>query len=240
MSGWYVKRDERRFGPYTSTQMVEMARKGQVLPVDWVSRGDGGQWFPASQVKGLFPVPATTAPATLPVADEQPVEAEDRPIRRKRAAHPNRTPVILACAGGAFLVVAGVVLAVLAGSGGKAPEKGGGSPSGGGRSLAEKAFAASSAKKDPSFKPAAPAPGRTSVTRSTSCRSGSRTCRSAPGRRPCATFPTPASTRRCGNRCLGSRRCSPGAGNGSGASRTSSTAGGIRVRTGRSRCTARS
>ncbi len=64
--GWYIKRNEQRYGPFTSTQLVEMAKKGQVLPLDWASRGDGGQWMPASQVKGLFAAPAATAPPPPP------------------------------------------------------------------------------------------------------------------------------------------------------------------------------
>jgi len=57
MSGWYVKRNDQKYGPYSSTQLVEMAKKGQVLSLDWVSRGEDGQWMPASQVKGLFAAP---------------------------------------------------------------------------------------------------------------------------------------------------------------------------------------
>ncbi len=77
MSGWYVKRNDQKYGPYTSTQLVEMAKKGQVLPVDWVAQGDGEKWMPASQVKGLFaatPQVATT-PATLPTAAPSPTPA---------------------------------------------------------------------------------------------------------------------------------------------------------------------
>ncbi|MBX9679647.1 MAG: DUF4339 domain-containing protein [Gemmataceae bacterium] len=69
MSGWYVKRDDKKYGPYSSTQLVEMAKQGQVLPLDWVAGGEAGQWMPASQVKGQFgPSPqGTIAPPSLPV-----------------------------------------------------------------------------------------------------------------------------------------------------------------------------
>lgn len=68
MNGWYVQRNEQKYGPYSSTQLVEMAQKGQVLPLDWVAQGEGGKWMPASQVKGLFPAPATVVPPLMPAA----------------------------------------------------------------------------------------------------------------------------------------------------------------------------
>jgi hypothetical protein len=158
VNGWYVKRDGQKYGPYTSTQLVEMARKGQVLPVDWVARGDNDNWIPATQVKGLFPAQATTAPPPLPVGDAQPDEETNRPIRR-RATPASQLPLLLVAAGGGCLVlVVVVVIALAVGSGGSTPgKKGRSSTSGrGGESLAERAFAATGAKKDPSFKPAAP------------------------------------------------------------------------------------
>jgi len=60
MSGWYVKRGNQKYGPYSSTQLVEMAKKGQVLPIDWVAREEG-RWMPASQMKDLFAAPPAAA-----------------------------------------------------------------------------------------------------------------------------------------------------------------------------------
>src|SRR5947209_12774091 len=80
--GWYVKRNDQKYGPYSSTQLVEMAKKGQVLPLDWVARGEAGQWMPASQVKGLFAAPTqtTAAPPALPVAAPSPALAASEPM----------------------------------------------------------------------------------------------------------------------------------------------------------------
>lgn len=86
MSGWYVKRNEQRYGPYSSTQLVEMAKKGQVLPIDWVVQGEGGKWMPASQVKGLFAAlpQATAVPPPLPAAAPSPPQAAAEPMRMGR------------------------------------------------------------------------------------------------------------------------------------------------------------
>jgi uncharacterized protein DUF4339 len=74
--GWFIKRNDQKHGPYSSTQLVEMAKKGQVLPLDWVVRGEKGQWMPASQIKGLFASPeAAAAPPSLPPAVSLPSPA---------------------------------------------------------------------------------------------------------------------------------------------------------------------
>ncbi len=76
MSGWYVKRNDQKYGPYTSTRLVEMAKKGQVLPIDWVAKDDSDQWMPASQVKGLFAASPQETVAAAPVADPSPAPAD--------------------------------------------------------------------------------------------------------------------------------------------------------------------
>jgi hypothetical protein len=121
--GWFIQRDARRYGPYSSAQMVEMAKKGQVLPLDWVARGENGQWMPASQAEGLFaaPTPGTVAPPQFPVAgspsspddafafDVKPVPDDDgaasHASRRKRAAIRLSKPFLAAIAGSLLLVI---------------------------------------------------------------------------------------------------------------------------------------
>jgi len=65
---WYIQRDGQRFGPYTAAQLKQMAGTGQVLPVDMVSKGDGGPAKPASQIKGLFaPSSPLPPPQSIPI-----------------------------------------------------------------------------------------------------------------------------------------------------------------------------
>lgn len=70
---WFIKRDDKKTGPYSSTQLVEMAKKGQVLPIDWVAKGEDEKWRPASQMKGLFAAPEAVAPPPLPAAIAPPM-----------------------------------------------------------------------------------------------------------------------------------------------------------------------
>lgn len=127
MNGWYVNRDDKKYGPYSSTQLVEMAKKGQVLPLDWVARGESGQWMPASQVKGLFAAPTqeTSVPPPLPVAgppalsddafafEDRPVsrdeKASNRASRRKRTTTQLNKVILSAIAVGVLLVIVAVI-----------------------------------------------------------------------------------------------------------------------------------
>ncbi len=120
MNGWYIKRNDQKHGPYTSTQLVEMAKKGQVLPLDWVARGDSEQWMPASQVKGLFatlaavaPSVTITAPPSLPIstpavlaalATGSPSHSESNQFQAQELAQTLLYPAI------AMLVVSGLAL----------------------------------------------------------------------------------------------------------------------------------
>lgn len=120
--GWYVMRNDQRYGPYSSTQLVEMAQKGQVLPLDWVARADAGQWIPASQVKGLFA--ASTQAAVPPRVRDSAASTPANPFAfgphadpgaapAKRKARPMSArfskPILAAILGGALLVILVVV-----------------------------------------------------------------------------------------------------------------------------------
>ncbi len=154
MAEWYIVRDEQRYGPYTAAQLKQYAGTGHLLPIDLVIKDGMKSAVPASRVNGLFlvaPAPAATPP--VPVA-AQPDEEEDRPVRRRRAAAPNRLPLILGAAGlGCLVLVVAVAFVFMGGK--KGSPSGTSVPflSGDSRSFAEKAFAATGAKKSSDFKP---------------------------------------------------------------------------------------
>lgn len=54
---WYVKRDNKIVGPFTSAKMRELVANGKVTPKTRVRLGKNGKWGTASTVKGLFPEP---------------------------------------------------------------------------------------------------------------------------------------------------------------------------------------
>jgi hypothetical protein len=45
-------------GPFTSQQLIEMARSHQIMPDDSVKKGADGAWVDANRVKGLFDDPS--------------------------------------------------------------------------------------------------------------------------------------------------------------------------------------
>lgn len=73
---WFVQRDGQKFGPFSPAQLKQMTATGQLLPVDLVSKGEGGKWVAASQIKGLFAAPAPAKqppPAPVQVAATGPL-----------------------------------------------------------------------------------------------------------------------------------------------------------------------
>lgn len=64
-SGWFVNQNGRQTGPFTSTELKDMAQSCFLLPDDLVTKNGGTKWVPARQIKGLFP--------GLPVAASMPV-----------------------------------------------------------------------------------------------------------------------------------------------------------------------
>jgi hypothetical protein len=166
MSGWYVKRDDKKYGPYTSTQLVEMAKKGQVLPLDWVAKGEAGQWMPASQVKGLFAAPVgRTPPVSTPAATPQPTNAfafdsESQPVqdaevattgrdRKKRTAKPSMlhfNKTILAAIACVLILGIGGIWYMVSGGKGKSNDAGRGSGGKGVEALWAKAVRVSGAE----------------------------------------------------------------------------------------------
>ncbi len=65
---WFCQLMGSELGPFTPSQLVEMARKHQITPEDMIKRGRGGEWVPAYRVKGLFEA-AAKPPSAKPVED---------------------------------------------------------------------------------------------------------------------------------------------------------------------------
>lgn len=51
---WYCLLMGTELGPYSSKQLLEMARHHQITPDDSVKKGADGNWVGAHRVKGLF------------------------------------------------------------------------------------------------------------------------------------------------------------------------------------------
>jgi len=54
---WYVKRGDKKYGPFTSAQLKKLAGEGKVSLSTEVRLGENGDWTQASRVKGLFGSP---------------------------------------------------------------------------------------------------------------------------------------------------------------------------------------
>ena len=66
---WYVARNRKKDGPYSTAQLRQMAAEGQLLPADMVLEDGTAQWVPAAQVEAIFPAAGITpAPPPLPAA----------------------------------------------------------------------------------------------------------------------------------------------------------------------------
>ncbi len=63
---WYVLRNGKSQGPFTTAHLKQFAAKGKLLPTDKVQRDGTDKWIAARSLKGLFPL---IAPPPLPVAD---------------------------------------------------------------------------------------------------------------------------------------------------------------------------
>ena len=53
-SQWYCQLMGTELGPFTSQQLIEMARSHRLMPDDSVKKGADGAWVAAHSVKGLF------------------------------------------------------------------------------------------------------------------------------------------------------------------------------------------
>ena len=65
---WFIAREGQQFGPFTWSQMLDMARLRSLMPSDLVWSADYNSWTQGSNVVGLFSpsnLPATPSPSIL-------------------------------------------------------------------------------------------------------------------------------------------------------------------------------
>ncbi len=93
---WYVKRGDKKYGPFTSAQLKKLASEGKVLPSTEVRLGENSDWSQASRVKGLFAASqdssASLSASSLQTSSLPPVPppplAKPAPVRPVVAAAP--------------------------------------------------------------------------------------------------------------------------------------------------------
>lgn len=70
---WYVTDGSQEFGPYSDETLRKIAASGKLKP-DSAVRCDGGQWFEARYVNGLFPGALTIGglPKAIAVQESKP------------------------------------------------------------------------------------------------------------------------------------------------------------------------
>jgi hypothetical protein len=85
---WYCRLMGTELGPYTSQQLLEMARSHRITPDDSVKKGAEGMWVPADHVKGLFDASASSIIiASLP-PDAKQSSGNKQPTAPAAAAEP--------------------------------------------------------------------------------------------------------------------------------------------------------
>ena len=75
---WYCRLMGSELGPFTSKQLLEMARSHQLMPDDAVKKEADGMWVAAHRVKGLFDDPAASSiiMASLPPEVQRAVQSQ--------------------------------------------------------------------------------------------------------------------------------------------------------------------
>jgi hypothetical protein len=95
---WFCRLMGSELGPFTSKQLLEMARSHQIMPDDSVKKGADGNWVEAHRVQGLFDDPSGSSiiMAHLPPEAKQAVESKPEPAKAasmKAVAAPEPRPV---------------------------------------------------------------------------------------------------------------------------------------------------
>lgn len=75
MAQWYYAIDGRRFGPVSSSQLKDLADRGELSPADLIHKKGQAGWAKASKVKGLFAEQSETI--ERPLYEEPPQQAVD-------------------------------------------------------------------------------------------------------------------------------------------------------------------
>lgn len=101
---WYYAHDKEKLGPYTSTELKELAAAGAILPVDTVWQEGNENGVPASRVRYLFacppadvlpaaaPVEPTPAPAIASINPSPAAAVENHPTSPALAKAPPKVP----------------------------------------------------------------------------------------------------------------------------------------------------
>ena len=90
---WYCLLMGTELGPFTSKQLLEMARSHRLTPDDSVKKGADGMWVAAHRVKGLFDdaSASTIIMASLPPEVKQALESKQETTNG--AAVPKPRPI---------------------------------------------------------------------------------------------------------------------------------------------------
>jgi len=97
---WFVVRGKNEEGPFTGTQLKDMAAKGQLKPTDRVRREDMTAPVLASSIKGLFAKPEAAVPSTSARSDDPPTPPTD-----STKASNKKKVMLFAVIGGACLLL---------------------------------------------------------------------------------------------------------------------------------------
>lgn len=91
-SQWYCRLMGTEMGPFTSKQLLEMARSHQITPDDSVRKGADGKWVGAHRVKGLFEdlSASTIIMASLPPDVKQELESKQETAKAPAEPEPPR------------------------------------------------------------------------------------------------------------------------------------------------------
>ena len=84
---WYCQLMGTELGPFTSKQLLEMARSHRLMPDDSVKKGADGMWVAAHRVKGLFDdaSSSTIIMASLPPEVKQALESKQDTTKKSAA-----------------------------------------------------------------------------------------------------------------------------------------------------------
>jgi hypothetical protein len=106
---WYIVRNGKEHGPYSPSQLKQLAASGKLQPDDKVRREDMETACKASSLKGLFP--ETEAVAVEPRKAKAPPRAKpaepDEPLATKKGSSSKNVAIIVAAIGGCFLLCCG-------------------------------------------------------------------------------------------------------------------------------------
>lgn len=100
---WFVKVHDEVQGPFTSSQLKDMAERRAISPDSLVSLGSGQKWSPARRVKGLFALQDHSEGArrkgeprqepNVPVASAPKAAAAPAPLSQQAAKYENKVDI---------------------------------------------------------------------------------------------------------------------------------------------------